>query len=120
MGEASEHTTQVLLQRTRTGDARARAALVARIEPLLQRFAHGHVGQPVARREVLDLEPAARRDAPGQDLGAQMLMHALIDGAAEGQRDVLGIGWTDERQGMISSAGTVANCAGGVNTRLSI
>ena len=50
MGEAGEHTTQVLLQRMRTGDARARAALVARIEPLLRRFAQGRLPQ-VLRHE---------------------------------------------------------------------
>ncbi len=39
------HTTQFLLGRMRSGDTSARALLVARIEPLLQRFAHGRVPQ---------------------------------------------------------------------------
>jgi RNA polymerase sigma-70 factor (ECF subfamily) len=45
MAEANIHTTQFLLGRVRGGDAAARAALVARIEPLLRRFAHGRVPQ---------------------------------------------------------------------------
>jgi RNA polymerase sigma-70 factor (ECF subfamily) len=45
MGEAGQHTTQMLLQRIRAGDAHARAALVARVEPLLKRFAHGRLPQ---------------------------------------------------------------------------
>ncbi|MCE3002354.1 MAG: sigma-70 family RNA polymerase sigma factor [Xanthomonadaceae bacterium] len=40
-----QHTTAFLLDRIRGGDARAREALVARIEPLLRRFAHGRVPQ---------------------------------------------------------------------------
>jgi RNA polymerase sigma factor (sigma-70 family) len=39
----TEHTTRSLLQRIRIGDMRARADLVARIEPLLRRFARGRV-----------------------------------------------------------------------------
>jgi RNA polymerase sigma-70 factor (ECF subfamily) len=42
---AGQHTTAQLLDRIRGGDARAREALVARIEPLLRRFAHGRVPQ---------------------------------------------------------------------------
>lgn len=37
------HTTQRLLLRIRAGDSHARAALVARVEPLLRRFAHGRL-----------------------------------------------------------------------------
>ena len=40
-----QHTTAFLLDRIRGGDARAREALVARIEPLLRRFAHGRMPQ---------------------------------------------------------------------------
>lgn len=43
MAEAGAHTTQVLLHRIRAGDPSARATLVARIEPLLRRFAHGRM-----------------------------------------------------------------------------
>jgi RNA polymerase sigma-70 factor (ECF subfamily) len=39
----TEHTTRSLLQRIRIGDVRARADLVARVEPLLRRFARGRV-----------------------------------------------------------------------------
>ncbi len=45
MTEDSEHTTAVLLGRIRAGDARARGDLVARVEPLLWRFARGRVPQ---------------------------------------------------------------------------
>jgi RNA polymerase sigma-70 factor (ECF subfamily) len=44
MGEG-EHTTQVLVGRWRAGDAAARATLIARIDPLLRRFARGRVPQ---------------------------------------------------------------------------
>lgn len=37
------HTTAVLFGRVRAGDASARSALVARVEPLLRRFAHGRL-----------------------------------------------------------------------------
>lgn len=40
-----EHTTQVLVGRWRDGDAAARATLIARIDPLLRRFARGRVPQ---------------------------------------------------------------------------
>jgi RNA polymerase sigma-70 factor (ECF subfamily) len=46
-----EHTTAVLLDRIRGGDVAARAALVARIEPLLARFAHGRVPQLLRHQE---------------------------------------------------------------------
>lgn len=45
-----EHTTQGLLGAIRAGDQSARARLVARIEPLLMRFARGRVPQ-VLRHE---------------------------------------------------------------------
>ncbi len=45
-----EHTTQALLGAIRVGDQSARARLVARIEPLLMRFARGRVPQ-VLRHE---------------------------------------------------------------------
>lgn len=45
MAAEGEHTTQVLVGRCRTGDAAARAALIARIDPLLRRFARGRVPQ---------------------------------------------------------------------------
>jgi RNA polymerase sigma factor (sigma-70 family) len=40
---AAAHTTEVLLARVRAGDAVARADLIARVEPLLRRFAHGRL-----------------------------------------------------------------------------
>jgi len=46
-----QHTTALLLGRIRRGDADARAALVARIEPLLRRFAHGRVPQLLRHQE---------------------------------------------------------------------
>ncbi|MCE3001207.1 MAG: sigma-70 family RNA polymerase sigma factor [Xanthomonadaceae bacterium] len=45
MAAEGEHTTQVLVGRCRAGDAAARAALIARIDPLLRRFARGRVPQ---------------------------------------------------------------------------
>ena len=42
---AANHTTGLLLHRIRGGDATARALLVARVEPLLRRFARGRVPQ---------------------------------------------------------------------------
>lgn len=45
MSTPSEHTTQILVGRIRAGDAGARAALIARIDPLLRRFARGRVPQ---------------------------------------------------------------------------
>jgi RNA polymerase sigma-70 factor (ECF subfamily) len=45
MAAEGEHTTQVLVGRCRAGDAAARTALIARIDPLLRRFARGRVPQ---------------------------------------------------------------------------
>ena len=42
---ATQYTTARLLARVREGDGHARAALVARVEPLLRRFAQGRVPQ---------------------------------------------------------------------------
>jgi RNA polymerase sigma-70 factor (ECF subfamily) len=42
---AASHTTALLLHRIRDGDASARSLLVARVEPLLRRFARGRVPQ---------------------------------------------------------------------------
>lgn len=53
MGDATleQHTTALLLGRIRSGDLAARVALVARIEPLLRRFAHGRVPQLLRHQE---------------------------------------------------------------------
>ncbi len=48
---AGQHTTAQLLGRIRGGDDGARAALVARVEPLLRRFAHGRVPQLLRHQE---------------------------------------------------------------------
>jgi RNA polymerase sigma-70 factor (ECF subfamily) len=45
------HTTAWLLDRARGGDRNARSALVARVEPLLRRFAHGRIPQLLRHRE---------------------------------------------------------------------
>lgn len=45
------HTTRWLLDRVRVGDARARADLVARVEPLLRRFARGRLPAPLRSQE---------------------------------------------------------------------
>lgn len=50
-GATSAHTTAWLLERTREGSAVARAALIARVQPLLQRFAHGRVPQRLRHQE---------------------------------------------------------------------
>jgi RNA polymerase sigma factor (sigma-70 family) len=44
-------TTAWLLDRIRAGDGGARAALIARVQPLLQRFAHGRVPQRLRHEE---------------------------------------------------------------------
>lgn len=49
---SSSHTTLRLLERIRVGDARARDDLVARVEPLLRRFARGRL--PVRLRSQED------------------------------------------------------------------
>lgn len=49
---AQDHTTAWLLGRVRDGDAGARAALLARVEPLLRRWAHGRL--PPRLREAQD------------------------------------------------------------------
>lgn len=48
---AGQHTTAQLLGRIRGGDDGAREALVARIEPLLRRFAHGRIPQLLRHQE---------------------------------------------------------------------
>ncbi len=48
---AALHTTAQLLGRIRSGDGAARVALVARIEPLLRRFAQGRVPQLLRHQE---------------------------------------------------------------------
>ena len=45
------HTTAWLLDRIRNGDGDARSVLIARIQPLLQRFAHGRVPQQLRHQE---------------------------------------------------------------------
>lgn len=74
---AASHTTAILLQRIRLGDDTARAALVARIEPLLRRFARGRVPQRLRHQQdtgdllqstwlrVLDRLDVIRSEAPG-------------------------------------------------------
>jgi RNA polymerase sigma-70 factor (ECF subfamily) len=48
---SDQHTTAILLGRIRSGDRSARDALVARVEPLLQRFAHGRLPQLLRHQE---------------------------------------------------------------------
>lgn len=48
---AHQHTTAWLLDRARGGDRRARQQLVARVEPLLRRFAHGRIPQLLRHKE---------------------------------------------------------------------
>lgn len=47
-----QHTTAVLLERIRAGDDGARDDLVRRVEPMLQRWAHGRL--PAALRDEMD------------------------------------------------------------------
>jgi RNA polymerase sigma-70 factor (ECF subfamily) len=49
---AQDHTTAWLLGRLREGDAAAREALLARVEPLLRRWAHGRL--PARLRDAQD------------------------------------------------------------------
>jgi RNA polymerase sigma factor (sigma-70 family) len=74
---ASEHTTLFLLRQIRGGDNAARTALIARIEPLLRRFAKGRVPQLLRHEQdtadlvqltwlrVLDKLDAIAVQAPG-------------------------------------------------------
>ena len=74
---AASHTTAVLMHRIRGGDADARALLVARVEPLLRRFARGRVPQLLRSQQdtadlvqltwlrVLDRLPQIRTDTAG-------------------------------------------------------
>jgi len=50
-GATAAHTTAWLLDRIRAGDGEARASLIARVQPLLQRFAHGRVPQRLRHQE---------------------------------------------------------------------
>ena len=53
---APTHTTRWLLDRVRVGDARARGDLVARVEPLLRRFARGRLpGRLRSQEDTADL-----------------------------------------------------------------
>lgn len=53
---APTHTTRWLLDRVRVGDARARRDLVARVEPLLRRFARGRLpGRLRSQEDTADL-----------------------------------------------------------------
>ncbi len=93
---AAQHTTAWLLDRARGGDDAARAALVARLEPLLRRFARGRV--PLLLRAEGDtgdlvqatwLRVLGRLDAieashPGAFFA--YLRQALINGLREGLR----------------------------------
>ncbi|MCG6118579.1 MAG: sigma-70 family RNA polymerase sigma factor [Aquimonas sp.] len=78
MGDSGDvgNTTAFLLQRIRDGDSAARSALVARIGPLLQRFARGRVPQLLRHQHdtadllqitwlrVLERLPQIRTDSP--------------------------------------------------------
>ena len=78
MGESSgsAHTTAFLLHRIRDGDAAARAALVARVGPLLQRFARIHdVLLPAWRQAALAAQAATGAVRAGQVAA----LHAQID-----------------------------------------
>jgi len=48
---AHHYITAAVLERVRAGDAPARNQLVARIEPLLRRFAHGRMPQLLRHKE---------------------------------------------------------------------
>lgn len=51
---AANHTTALLLHRIRGGDARARAELAQRVQPLLWRFARGRVPQLLRHQQDTD------------------------------------------------------------------
>lgn len=93
---AVTHTTAILLRRIRDGDDAARADLVARIEPLLRRFARGRLPQRLRSQQdtgdllqatwlgVLDRFDAVRSEAPGDFFA--YLRGALINGLREALR----------------------------------
>lgn len=90
------HTTAMLLRRIRDGDDVARAMLVARIEPLLRRFARGRLPQQLRPQQdtgdllqsawlgVLDRLDAVRSEAPGDFFA--YLRGALVNGLREALR----------------------------------
>jgi len=93
---ASEHTTLYLLKRIRAGDGQARADLVQRIEPLLERFARGRVPSLLRHEQdtadllqstwlrVLDKLDGIRVDAPGDFFS--YLRTVLLNGLREALR----------------------------------
>ena len=113
MGESSGsgHTTAFLLHRIRDGDAAARAALVARVGPLLQRFARGRVPQLLRHQQdtadllqitwlrVLERLPQIRTESPGDFFAylRTVLINALRETLRrQGVSPVLGPGGEDD------------------------
>ncbi len=104
---AAQHTTASLLNRVRDGDMAARTALIARVEPLLRRFAHGRVPQQLRHQEdtgdlvqltwlkVLDRLPSIEVHEPGAFFAylRTVLINALRDSLRrEGRSPVQGDG----------------------------
>ena len=113
MGESSGsgHTTGFLLHRIRDGDAAARSALVARVGPLLQRFARGRVPQLLRHQQdtadllqitwlrVLERLPQIRTESPGDFFAylRTVLINALRETLRrQGASPVLGPGGEDD------------------------
>lgn len=97
---ASEHTTLYLLNRIRAGDDQARAELIQRIGPLLQRFARGRIPSLLRHEQdtadllqstwlrVLDKLEGIRTDAPGDFFSylRTVLLNALREALRRHQR----------------------------------
>jgi RNA polymerase sigma-70 factor (ECF subfamily) len=113
MGDSGDvsHTTAILLHRIRGGDSFARSALVARVGPLLQRFARGRVPQLLRHQQdtadllqitwlrVLERLPEIHTESPGDFFAylRTVLINALRETLRrQGASPVIGPGGEDD------------------------
>lgn len=101
--EVESHTTAVLLKQIRAGENTARAVLIARMQPLLQRFARGRVPQLLRHEQdtadllqltwlrVLDHLSEIQASEPGDFFAylRTVLLNALRDAMRRQQRSPL-------------------------------
>jgi RNA polymerase sigma-70 factor (ECF subfamily) len=108
MSESEMHTTAMLLHRIRAGDQDAKSALVARIDPLLKRFARGRVPRQLrAEQDTLDfvqstwarvLDRIGEFDAREPGAFFSYLRVALVNGLREALRKQKYVGSSSEIQ----------------------
>jgi RNA polymerase sigma factor (sigma-70 family) len=94
--EASANTTSILLQQIRSGNSVARAQLVARLQPLLTRFAHGRLPKLLRHeQDTLDLvqstwlkvlDKLGQIDCPEPGMFFSYLRTVLLNGLRESLR----------------------------------